>query len=352
MLKHLVWLSLVFLTSTLQSQERSLPTDFRQHSLNQFNASLLNPTYALDWNRPNSMTVWTRWQWQDIDGDATTIFANYTQRIHANAAAGVGFLQHNTGTYLNTGLNLNYVHAFTLENNIRLFVGANVFGFREKIADDRFVSDPDGELPELENTEDFILTFSPGIRLQVNQFNLGLAVENVADVNLSDGAQGKGDGGTVIIGTVSNDFPVFLFDGLGQSFVRPMVYVKSIPDEDTQIGINGVLSTSKFWVQGGYNSFYGVSGGAGVTFADRFSLGGLVEFGVDEIVKDEKSTVEIVLSYHMEAADNRKKVVDFDWEKDDALAYARIQAEEERKRQEDEKRLAAEKELEERNNRH
>ena len=33
---------------------------------------------------------------------------------------------------LNTGLNLNYVHAFPLENDIKIFVGANVFGFREK----------------------------------------------------------------------------------------------------------------------------------------------------------------------------------------------------------------------------
>ncbi|MCL6265689.1 PorP/SprF family type IX secretion system membrane protein [Flagellimonas myxillae] len=347
MLRHLICLLVLFTTVVLYGQDRTLPTDFRQHNLTQFNASLVNPTYALDWNLPNALSVWTRWQWQTIDGDPTTLFINYTQRINANAAAGVGFLQHNTGTYLNSGLNLNYVHAFQLESNIRLFIGANVFGFREKLADDRFIPDPDVELPELESTDDFIFMFSPAVRLQVDDFNLGLAVENVGNINLSDSGKGRGDGGTVIVGTASNDFPVTLFNGLGHSFVRPMVYVKSIPDGSTQVGVNGLLSTSKFWVQGGYNSFYGVSGGLGVTIANHFSLGGLVELGVDDTLRDEKSTLELVVSYHMGTTDNRKKVVDFDWEKDDALAYARIEAEEEQRRKEEEKRLAAEQRLNE-----
>ena len=333
MLKHLGWLLLLLSVSILRSQERTLPADFRQHNLNQFNASLFNPTFALDWNRPNAMSIWTRWQWQTIDGDPTTIFANYTQLIHSNAAAGVGFLQHNTGTFLNTGLNLSYVHAFPLENGIRIFLGANVFGFSEKLADDRFIPNPDIELPELETTNDFILTFSPAVRLQVNQFDLGLSIENAIDVNFSERGAGKGDGGTVVVGSIRNDFPVSLLNGQGHSFVRPMIYLKTIPDEDTQFGIDGLLSTSRFWVQGGYNSFYGISGGAGVTFANQFSIGGLIEKGTYNTLRDEKSTFELIISYHGATADNRKKVVDFDWEKDDELARLRLQEEEARKQE-------------------
>lgn len=308
-----------------------MPADFRQHNLSQFNASLLNPTFALDWNRPNALSIWTRWQWQTVDGDPTTIFTNYSQLINSNASAGVGFLQHNTGTFLNTGLNLNYVHAFPLENDIRLFVGANVYGFREKLADDRFIPNPDIELPELETTNDFILTFSPAVHLQVNQFNLGLSIENAIEANFSESGTGKGDGGTAVVGTVSNDFPISLFNGSGPSLVRPMIYLKSIPDDDTQFGINGLLSTSRFWVQGGYNSFYGISGGVGVTFANQFSIGGLIEKGTDNTLRGEKSTFELIISYHGAASDDRKKVVDFDWEKDDELARLRMQEQEARK---------------------
>ena len=351
MLKHLAWLLLLLPVSILRSQERTLPADFRQHNLSQFNASLLNPTFALDWNRPNAMSIWTRWQWQTVDGDPTTIFTNYTQLITSNAAAGVGFLQHNTGTFLNTGLNLNYVHAFPLENDIRIFVGANVFGFREKLADDRFVPNPDIDLPELEASNDFILTFSPAVRLQVNQFNLGLAIENAIDVNFSESGTGKGDGGTAVVGTISNDFPVSLLNGHGHSFVRPMIYLKTIPDEDAQFGINGLLSTSRFWAQGGYNSFYGISGGVGVTFANQFSIGGLIEKGTDNALRDEKSTFELILSYHGVASDNRKKVVDFDWEKDDELARLRMQQEEVRRQELEDQKLEEENRRQEEENR-
>ncbi|MEM9648893.1 MAG: PorP/SprF family type IX secretion system membrane protein [Bacteroidota bacterium] len=341
MLKHFSWYSLILVVCSVTAQETMLPTDFRQHNLTQFNASLLNPTFSLDWNRPNSVAVWSRWQWQALDGDPTTIFANYTQQINGNSAAGVGFLQHNTGTYLNTGLNLNYVHGLELDGNIRLLFGLNVFGFREKLADDRFTPNPDIDLPELENTDDFILMFSPGLQLQIDKFGLGLAVENAVDVNFSNSDRGRGDGGTVVYGTLTYDFPVMLFGGTDDNFVRPILYVKSIPDGDTQFGLNSLFSTSWFWVQAGYNSFYGVSGGLGITLARQFSVGGLMEFGGDEELSEDNSTLELVVSYHWGASDQRKKVVDFDLEKDDVLARARMQAEAENLRKEEQAKREA-----------
>ncbi|MCL6273111.1 PorP/SprF family type IX secretion system membrane protein [Muricauda sp. 2012CJ35-5] len=344
MLRNLVWLSMLLLTTVLRSQELALPADLRQHNLTQFNASLVNPTYALDWNMPNAIALWSRWQWQTVDGDPTTILLNYTQQINSDAAAGVGFLQHNTGTFLNTGLNLNYVHSFSLENNISFYVGANVYGFQQKLADDRFMPNPDIDLPELEISESFILLFSPAIRLQVNQFNLGLMVENALDVNFSDSEGGSGDSGTVVTGTISNDFPVGLFNG----FIRPIVYVKSIPNADTQFGLNGLLSTSKFWVQGGYNSFYGASGGAGVTFAKQFSVGALVEFGLDDQLQDEKSTIELVMAYHIGKTDTDKSDLEQELNAAEEEALERLEKEEEQKQLEaQQKREAAKKQQEE-----
>lgn len=343
--KNLAWMALFLTTIVTKAQERTLPTDFRQHTLTQFNASLLNATYSLDWNNPHALSIWSRWQWQTVDGDPTTLFVGYTHQLNQNSAAGLAFLQHNTGTYLNTGLNLNYVHAFRLEDNVSLFLGTNVFGFNEQLADDRFMPDPDIDLPGLESTDDFILQFSPAIRLQVNRFNVGLAIENAIDVNLSGSSGGQADGGTVVIGTLSNDFPVFLFGDSDNNFVRPVIYVKSIPNEDTQFGINSLFSTSRFWAQGGYNSFYGFSGGLGVTFAKQFSLGGLLEVGTDSSLSDEKSTVEIIVSYHFGKTDSRKKVVGFNVEKDDELAYARIRAEEEQRKKLEEEQKQQQEEL-------
>ncbi|NAY90731.1 type IX secretion system membrane protein PorP/SprF [Muricauda sp. JGD-17] len=328
---------------SVSGQELSLPTDFRQHTLTHFNANLLNATYAFDWNAPNSISLWTRWQWQTVDGDPTTIFANYTHQINPKSAFALGFVQHNTGTFLDVGANLGYVYVFHFDSDIQLMAGLNLFAFQEKLADDRFVPDPQVELPELDATNSFVLQFSPSVRLQVNRFGLGLAFENAVGLDVSE------DGGTnsgnfkIITGTLSNDFPVSLFSNGDNSFVRPVVYMKSIPDGDTQFGINGLLSTSKFWLQGGYNNFYGVSGGIGVTFAKSFSIGGLMEFGTDTALNNEDPTIELLASYSFGKPDSRKKVVGFDVEKDDALAAERMRLEGEQRKQQE---LTAEKEAE------
>ncbi len=155
-------------------QERVLPTDFRQHTLTQFNASLWNATYAQDWNAPNSLSVWTRWQWQDIDGDPTTIFANYTHQINDRSAAALGFLQHNTGVFLFTGGNGNYTHSFQLDEGISLMAGMNIFAFQQTVADERFGQEEEIDPSILEGFEGFRMEFSPAFRLLIDvQFGVG-----------------------------------------------------------------------------------------------------------------------------------------------------------------------------------
>ncbi|GLU44520.1 hypothetical protein Musp01_21440 [Muricauda sp. NBRC 101325] len=298
----------------------------------QFNASLWNPTYALDWNRPNAISIWTRWQWQSIDGDPTSTFANYTHQLNENAVAGVGFLQHNTGTFLYTGANLNFANVFQLNDNIRLMAGLNLFAFQQTVADEQFAPIDGVTDAELDGYEGFKVTFSPGFRLFVDQFNVGLAFENAFGFNVSGLENDSAEYFKTITGTISNDFPLHISDGLGASFFRPIVYVKSVPIGDTQFGLNGLFSTSKFWVQGGFNSFYGPSGGLGVTIANSFSIGGLMEFGTGAELKDEDSTIEIVASYHFKPKE--KEVVEEVEEEMDTtaekLAKAEAKAEQER----------------------
>ena len=305
--KFLVYLFALMFCTLVWGQETILPSDFRQHSLTQFNASLFNPTYALDWNNPNSLSVWTRWQWQSIDGDPTSIFANYTHQLNASSVASLGFLQHNTGIFLYTGGNLNFAQTFELDEGIRLMAGLNVFAFQQTVADEQYVSGDELDPVALEDLEGFKVQFSPGLRLVVNQFSVGLALENAVGFNVSGNSENM-DSFQSFTGTLSNDFPLQLSKGLGNSYVRPVLYVKSVPNGDTQFGLNGLFSSSKFWVQGGYNSFYGVSGGLGVTISNAFSVGGLMEFGTDSSLSDEDPTLEIIASYHFGKTKSKEEV--------------------------------------------
>lgn len=113
-----------------------------------------------------------------------------------------------------------------------------------------------------------------------------------------------------------------------------MLYVKSVPNGDTQIGVNGLLSTPKVWLQGGYNSFYGASAGLGVTLGGVFSIGGLMEFGTDTSLTDEDSTLEILLSYKFDKKPIEEEEPIPDMESEEEIAVAKRKEEELQKKKE------------------
>lgn len=281
---HLILLFLIVVFGT-HAQEVDLPSDYRQHNLNQFNASLFDPTFALDRNRPQSIALWTRWQWQTVDADPSTTFLNYTTNLNENSAIGVGFLQHNTGVYLQTGGVVNYVYAFDLGVNSKLAIGLNVMGYQREIADDNFLSS---------GANDFIMQIAPGIRFMQNGFSLSLTSENFVAYNFNSERNESRANNKIIMGAIGYDFPITLFGTEDESYLRPIFYIKDIPQMDSQIGFNASLTSQKFWAQGGYNNFYGASVGLGGIFFKTLSLGVLMEFGLDQNVKEKDPSFELV----------------------------------------------------------
>lgn len=285
-----------FVVLGLKAQEVVLPTDFRQQNLTEYNSSLINPAYSLDRNNPSSVALWTRWQWQSYDGDPTTLFLNYTARLNDVSAAGVGFFQHNTGIFLNTGAALNYAHTIELSDGVILGAGLNVFAFQQKLADDRFFV-PNPIQTTAEN--DFILQMAPGVNLSIDRFNIGLVSENLFDYNFTSNERNTSPEDRMFQTLVSYDFPVSVLSTDDNSVLRPMLYYKTIPGLDNQIGLTTLLTTDKYWAQAGYNSFYGFSGGVGGRFFKRLSFGALIEVGTSSELKGQDPSFELVTSYKL-----------------------------------------------------
>jgi type IX secretion system PorP/SprF family membrane protein len=285
-----------FVVLGLKAQEVVLPTDFRQQNLTEYNGSLVNPAYSLDRNNPSSVALWARWQWQTYDGDPTSLFLNYTARINDVSAAGVGFFQHNTGVFLNTGATLNYAHSIELSENVILGVGLNMFAFQQKLADDRFFI-PNPIQTSVDN--DFIIQMAPGVNLTIDRFNIGLVSENLFDYNFTTNERNTSPEDRMFQALVSYDFPVSVLSTDDSSVIRPMLYYKTIPGLDNQVGLAALLTTNKYWAQAGYNSFYGFSGGVGGRFFKRFSFGALVEIGTSSDLKGQDPSFELVTSYKL-----------------------------------------------------
>jgi len=307
MIKPTVLIAICMTFFVGHSQNVSLPADLRQHALTQYNASLFNPTFSLDRNNPQSLAFWTRWQWQDVDTDPTTLFLNYTRSLGENAAVGAGFFQHNTGVYFNTGGALNFAYEIKFNRLIGISFGANVFAFQQQIADTRFPINPIPGIPQTTPTDDFIVQVAPGFNINVENFSMSLASENLFDFNFTDKGANTATADKIFMGLASYDFPVIASDST--AYIRPAIYLRTIPEQQNQIGMNVLFSTQKYWAQTGYNNFYGVSVGAGGTVFNRFSLGALVEFGTSASLNSKDPSFEIVASYFLGKPENRRQLV-------------------------------------------
>lgn len=296
----------------INAQEIGLPTDFRQHNITEYNSNLWNPVFSLDRNAPSSIAFWSRYQWQHIDSDPSSLFLTYTGKINSKSSFGVGFMQHNTGIFANTGGIVNYAYAFDLGNKMQLSVGINLFGFSSELADDRYQPDPNINLPQMRVSNAFIMQFAPGIRFSADKFGIGLVSDNLIDYNFSTNTGNSDTDERTFTGMLDYRFPLSLFSWADRAYLMPMLYVRSVPYGDTQIGLNALLSSDKFWLQGGYNSFYGISGGLGGRFFKHLSLGALIEVGVDTELKGKDPSFELVAAYAWAIPENKKMVVGLD----------------------------------------
>lgn len=281
MAKKILVFVLILYSSGVLAQDNIVFDDLRQHNLTHLNSSLVNPTFSMDWNNPRSATLWSRWQWQTPDADPTTLFFNYSQLIGQQFSGGVAFFQNSTSEFQNTGAVLNFAFGIPMGENTNLFFGSNILvyqrGYNEGVT---FVG----------TDNNMITQFSPGVRVQAGGFNFGLTVENALNFNFSENERNENN--RIFNSLMSYDFPV------GESYLRPQVYVKSIPDEDLQYGLNLLYQSNKYWVQGGYNVFYDFSGGAGIVLFEKLSVGALVEFTTSDPAFETGSTYELLLSYN------------------------------------------------------
>ena len=293
LIKRIFLLVLVGFANPIFSQQNYLPEGLRQHNTLLNNASLWNPTYSLDWNNPNSISLWSRWQWQSIDLDPTSLFLLYTNKFSNTSAASIGYLQNNSGVYSRQGVYLNYSQILLNKNAVQLSVGLNLFGAKEEMVDPSFPTLRPLTSNQLNGESSSNLLFSPGMRAQFNHLGVAISFENALQYNMTEDISTNQN--MRINTNLSYDFRI---SGKKQhSFLRPILYFRTDPSYEDQLGGSLLYSNPKYWFQAGYNSFFGPSGGAGIHLFRRVSFGALVELSITDNLNNKDFTFEIQASY-------------------------------------------------------
>ena len=286
---------LVCCTAISQVENKSTIVDWRQHNLTQYNKFLVNPTYSAVRNQHRSVSFWSRIQWTGVDNSPQTYMLSYAGKVGENSGAGLGLYQQSLGLLVDSGLLVNYAYNVQIAQEVSLAFGVNTTLFRRGL-DKNTANSADPDPAVLDNKDDFLLVFMPGLNVSIKNFDVGVYAENLFDYNFNDSNTLTDFSKKIFSGQLGYTKELEYANGMFLDATwRTVAYGKSLPNEDFQYGLNTMIDLPYTgWMQVGYNNAFGISGGIGVKVGEGISIGIVYENGTSKTNKAFGSTYEAI----------------------------------------------------------
>ena len=306
-----ITLSLIVLlscTSIVQAQESdpALPYRVAPQNLLKFNRFLINPTFSTVQEDKSYVNLLHRNQSVQFKDNDQTYFLSYSGRIGDRSGLGLSLYSQKIGPVSNIGVLANYAYGIKLSDKSNFTFGGNLAYYSTGL--DQNALDPLNPIDEVLNgTEDSnILSFQPGFNLSFGNFDFGAYAENLIEYNLktSESLSDFADKG--YSAHLQYTHPFTKSTGiLENARLMPLARVRMnsqrvIDNTDDNLSYGGslILDLPKLgWLQGGYDTFYGASVGAGFNINQRLSLGYTMEKGFGTNFENFGPTHEISFAY-------------------------------------------------------
>jgi type IX secretion system PorP/SprF family membrane protein len=281
---------------TLNAQEEDPYLNYKVpfQNLLKFNRFLINPTFSTVRENKSYINFFHRSQSAYFENNVHNYFLSYSGRINDRTGLGLSLYNQQEGVVSNFGVVANYAYGIRLGKKSVFSFGINVPYYRSNLDRNSIVSgEEDPLLNQLGTTS--ILLVQPGINLALGQFDMGLFAENLADFNFQSGETLTAFTEKVFSGHLQYTQNFQNRDGiLENGRLLPLARLRFIDGGDMEYGGGIILDLPKMgWLQGGYDSFYGASAGAGFNVGRRFSLGYNVEKGLSDTYDNFGVTHEI-----------------------------------------------------------
>lgn len=304
---------LVCCTAISQVENKSTIVDWRQHNLTQYNKFLVNPTYSAVRNQHRSVSFWSRIQWTGVDNSPQTYMLSYAGKVGENSGAGLGLYQQSLGLLVDSGLLVNYAYNVQIAQEVSLAFGVNTTLFRRGL-DKNTANSADPDPAVLDNKDDFLLVFMPGLNVSIKNFDVGVYAENLFDYNFNDSNTLTDFSKKIFSGQLGYTKELEYANGMFLDATwRTVAYGKSLPNEDFQYGLNTMIDLPYTgWMQVGYNNAFGISGGIGVKVGEGISIGIVYENGTSKTNKAFGSTYEAIATIELGPRERRKNMIDTD----------------------------------------
>jgi len=310
LIKYITITLAVFLsiTNLVQAQETDpiLPYRVAPQNLLKFNRFLINPTFSTVQEDKSYVNLLHRNQSVQFKDNDQTYFLSYSGRIGDRSGLGLSLYSQKIGPVSNIGVLANYAYGIKLSDKSNFTFGGNLAYYSTGL-DRNNVDVIDLNDFLLNGTEDSnVLSFQPGFNLSYGNFDFGAYAENLIEYNLktSESLSDFSDKG--YSAHLQYTYPFTKSSGLLENArLMPLARVRmnsqrvsANTDEDLSYGGSLILDLPKLgWLQGGYDTFYGASVGAGFNINKRLSLGYTMEKGFGTNFENFGPTHEISFAY-------------------------------------------------------
>jgi len=310
-LRNLIVLSLITLMplsfATAQEDDPILPYKVAPQNLLKFNRFLINPTFSTVREENSYINLLHRNQSVQFQDNDQTYFLSYSGRIGDRSGLGLSLYNQKVGPISNIGVLANYAYGIKLSDKSNFTFGGNLAYYSTGL-DRNSVDVIDQNDFRLNGTEDSnILSFQPGFNISYGQFDFGLFAENLFDYNLKTSKTLTDFADKTYSAHLQYTHPFENGNGILEGArLMPLARARmnaqsadlSTDSSNLSYGGSLVLDLPKLgWLQGGYDTFYGASAGAGFNLNQRLSLGYTMEKGFGTDFNNLGVTHEISFAY-------------------------------------------------------
>jgi type IX secretion system PorP/SprF family membrane protein len=264
------------LFTTLYSQEATSGDGVVSFSLPvrnsaKYNLYTINPTFSFVKQNATFATFYNKRQWVGFQDPPQTYLFGYSGRFSENQGLGLGVFQQNYGLLTTFGAIANFAQNITLDQDSNLTFGLNVAGYKSGLNQAKvIVNTPD---PSLDNIpSNMIVSVSPGINYGTLFFDVGVALNNIAVYNFKTSEIVKDDPEKSIqVHAMYNGF-LETYGFFDRSKFTALVRSEFKKDK-TVISVVAMFTIPQgAWIQGGYNTLYGISAGLGVNITPKIAI--------------------------------------------------------------------------------
>ena len=277
---YILFFTILCFNSIFSQENAHTGIDVSLRNSIKLNRFLINPAFSYAREKAPSITVSNKHQSVEFENAPVLYFANYQGKIANETRFAIGIYNQSIGVLTNTGGIINFSHNLPFDDYSNLTFGLNTYIYSSKFDLSRSIT----ESPEpllFNQDKSNIISFRPGLNYNYGGFDVGVVATNYIAYNLTTSQSAKDIVGRGFLGYAMYTKELYSYYNIldGANF-SSMVQVENTSETT---GFSGMLLLDQpdlGWVQGGYNSLYGINAGVGFNITEKFEIGYSYNMGI------------------------------------------------------------------------